>query len=92
MYNWLNNGRLNFSLSDLPHRNVYQRRKKETRGTFKVEQIIEKRPPKVNEQKEFGHWEVDAVLASRGQDRNMCGYLFKAPKSYLLGNQGTQSN
>ena len=30
---------------------------------------IEKRPAKVNEQKKFGHWEVDAVLSSRGQDR-----------------------
>lgn len=69
MYNWSSNGRLNFSLSDLPHRNVYQRRKKETRGTFKVEQTIEKRPARVNERKEFGHWEVDTVLSSRGQDR-----------------------
>ncbi|WP_047975379.1 IS30 family transposase, partial [Fructobacillus sp. EFB-N1] len=39
------------------------------RGTFKVEQTIEKRPEKVNERKEFGHWEVDTVLSSRGQDR-----------------------
>ncbi|CAK1249434.1 IS30 family (Tra8) [Fructobacillus fructosus] len=65
IYDWLNKGRLRFSLSDLPHRNVYQQRKNETRGTFKVEQSIENRPEEVNQRKDFGHWEVDTVLSSR---------------------------
>ncbi|WP_428835635.1 IS30 family transposase [Secundilactobacillus kimchicus] len=69
LYNWLNNGRINFLLTDLPHRNAFQRRKKENRGTFKVEQTIENRPDKVNQRQEFGHWEVDTVLSSRGQDK-----------------------
>ncbi len=56
-YNWLNNGRINFLLPDLPYRNAFQRRKKENRGTFKVEQTL------------GVDWEVDTVLSSRGPDK-----------------------
>ncbi|MDF7637828.1 helix-turn-helix domain-containing protein, partial [Leuconostocaceae bacterium ESL0958] len=44
LYDWLHKGRLDFALTDLPHRNVYQRRKQETRGTFQIDQSIEQRP------------------------------------------------
>lgn len=69
LYNWLNNGCIDFSLTNSPHRNAFQRRKNETRGTFRGEQTIENRTGKVNQRQEFGHWEVDTVLSSRGQDK-----------------------
>lgn len=69
LYNWLNQGRLNFLLENLPNRNVFQHRKNETRGTFHVDQSIEERPGSMNDRTCFGHCEVDTVLSSRGKDK-----------------------
>lgn len=48
IYHWLNTGQLNFDLSNLPNRNIYQKRSKEKRGTFVTGKSIEKCPINVN--------------------------------------------
>ena len=81
--NWLNQGRLNFSLENLPNRNVFQHRKNETRGTFQVDQSIEERPKNINDRTCFGHWEVDTILSSRGKDK-ACLVTFIERQTRLL--------
>lgn len=84
IYNWLNKGMLNFDLSTLPNRNVRKKRKEKNRGTFKVIQTIENRPEYINNRSEFGHWKVDTVLSSRGQDKT-CLATFVEHKSRFYG-------
>jgi IS30 family transposase len=83
IYNWLNKGIINFDVSNLPNRNVRHLRKDEQRGTFKVNQTIENRPDYINLRSEFGHWEVDTVLSSRGKDKT-CLATFVERKSRFL--------
>lgn len=80
IYNWINKKMLNFDPSNLPNRNVRKKRKAENRGTFKVNQTIENRPDYINNRSDFGHWEVDTVLSSRGQDKT-CLATFVERKS-----------
>lgn len=83
IYNWLNNGLLDFDLQNLPNRNIRSKRKNEHRGTFKISQTIERRPNYINNRSTLGHWEVDTVLSSRGQDKT-CLATFVERKSRLL--------
>lgn len=83
IYHWLNTGQLNFDLTNLPNRNIYQKRSKEKRGTFMTGKSIEQRPINVNNRYAFGHWEVDTVLSGRG-DSKACLVTFVERKSRLL--------
>lgn len=41
----------------------------EPRGKFLIGTPISDRPPKVETQKTFGHWEIDTVVPPRGKDK-----------------------
>lgn len=69
IYNWIDRGILNFSSGLLPDKARRRKRKNETRGTFKINSTIEHRTNDINKRNEFGHWEVDTVLSSRGQSK-----------------------
>lgn len=68
------------------------KRQQEKRGQYQTGTSIENRPAVVNQRQEFGHWEVDTVLSSRGQTKACLVTLCGTPKSDSLGAQGTRSN
>ncbi|MFO3665070.1 hypothetical protein ACCQ41_02200 [Anaerococcus sp. ENR0831] len=45
------------------------RQRKETRGRFNIGTSISKRPKTVKSRQEFGHWELDTVVSSRGKSK-----------------------
>ena len=55
-----------FDLWDLPDRNCRRQHTQEKRRQYLTGTSIEQRPVTVNRRQEFGHWEVDTVLSSRG--------------------------
>ncbi|QIL50488.1 IS30 family transposase [Weissella coleopterorum] len=36
---------------------------------MRIQYTIDQRPDKVNKRNEFGHWEIDTILSSRGQSK-----------------------
>lgn len=68
IYNWIYRGDLSVDLSVLRNKGK-SRKPKETRGKFNVGTSISKRPKKVKKRIEFGHWELDTVVSSRGKSK-----------------------
>ena len=68
IYNWLYNGILPVSLQTLRRKGT-SRKPRETRGTFRVGRSIHARPNRVENRTEFGHWELDTVVSSRGKSK-----------------------
>ena len=68
IYNWIYRGDLSVDLSVLRNKGK-SRKPKETRGKFNIGTSISKRPKKVKKRIEFGHWELDTVVSSRGKSK-----------------------
>lgn len=79
IYNWLYSGFIEFDLRKL-RRKGKSRKSKETRGRFNVGRSIRKRPNIVKKRVEFGHWELDTVVSSRGKSKG-CFATFVEMKS-----------
>ncbi|GEP20199.1 hypothetical protein IV88_GL001290 [Pediococcus argentinicus] len=74
---------MNFDSKQLPDKDIRRARSNETRGIIKVGSSIEERPIEINTRSEFGHWEVDTVLSSRGESKH-CLVTFIERKTRLL--------
>ena len=61
------------------------REPQETRGKFNIGTPISKRPKSVKNRKEFGHWELDTVVSSRGKSKG-CFASFAERKSRIYIN------
>ena len=46
-----------------------KRKKKETRGKFTVGTSIKNRPKQMKKREEFGYWELDTMVSSRGKSK-----------------------
>ena len=68
IYNWLYSATIKFDISKL-RRKGKSRKVKETRGKFNIGTSIRKRLSKVKKRVEFGHWELDTVVSSRGKSK-----------------------
>lgn len=68
IYNWIYNGSLEVSLKVL-RRKGKSLKPQEMRGKFNVGTSISKRPNIVKKRIEFGHWELDTVVSSRGKSK-----------------------
>lgn len=68
IYNWLYSGTIKFDIIKL-RRKGKSRKTKETRGKFNIGTSIRKRPSKIKKRVEFGHWELDTVVSSRGKSK-----------------------
>ena len=79
IYNWIYSGFIEFDLSKL-RRKGKSRKSKETRGRFNIGTSIRKRPNIVKKRVEFGHWELDTVVSSRGKNKG-CFATFVEMKS-----------
>ncbi|HHX69708.1 MAG TPA: IS30 family transposase, partial [Gallicola sp.] len=65
-YNWIYSKVLSVDLKVL-RRKGNSRKTKETRGKFNIGKSISQRPNHVKKRIEFGHWELDTVVSSRGK-------------------------
>lgn len=65
IYNWIDQNKLEISLSDLPDHGIRRHRAKETRGTFCHGRSIDTRPREVAQRTTFGHFEADTVLSGK---------------------------
>ena len=65
IYNWIDQNKLEISLSDLPDHGIRRHRAKETRGTFCHGRSIDTRPSEVAQRTTFGHFEADTVLSGK---------------------------
>lgn len=68
IYNWIYLNLLNIDLNALRFKGK-SRYPKENRGKFNVGKSISNRPIQVKERSEFGHWELDTVVSSRGKSK-----------------------
>lgn len=90
IYNWLNQGQLAFDLQDLLDRNCWRQHIQEKRRQYLTGTSIEQRPVTVNQRQEFGHWEVDTVLSSRGP--GLFSDLWGTAELLILDSESSRSN
>ncbi|WP_412988322.1 IS30 family transposase [Pediococcus siamensis] len=83
IYNWIYSGQINFKAEQLPDKGQRHKHQDERRGSFQVGKTIENRPQAINDRSEFGHWEMDTVLSSRGGSKT-CLATFVERKSRLV--------
>ena len=80
IYRWINSNLLKVNM--LPYLRQKGKRQcpKETRGRFNVGKTISQRPKESRKRQEFGHWEADTVVSSRGKSKG-CIATFAERKS-----------
>jgi transposase, IS30 family len=82
IYRWLYDDRLaKGDMKFLRHKGK-RRKPLETRGRFLIGKPIAQRPKAVKSRKEFGHWELDTVVSSRGKSR-ACAATFIERKTRM---------
>lgn len=69
IYTWIYEGMLDVSKQCLRHKGIRQEKQVETRGKMIVGHTIDERPTSVATREEFGHWELDTVVSSRGESK-----------------------
>lgn len=68
IYNWIYRGLIDIPLTAL-RRKGKSRKPKDNRGKFNIGKPISKRPKIVKKRTEFGHWELDTIVSSRGKSK-----------------------
>ena len=87
IYYWIEQGKLNINPTDLVHKAKLEKKKKEE----KVEKLpkhqeksIHKRPKEIDENKEFGHWELDCVEGNKDSKKTYMTLLERTTKKYIV--------
>lgn len=87
IYYWIGKGKLNIKEIDLVHKTKLK--KKETKEIIEKlpkhkEKSIHNRPKEIDENKEFGHWELDCVEGSKGSKKTYLTILERLTKKYIV--------
>ena len=83
IYNWIYQGILQISL-DVLRQKGKRRKTPETRGEFNIGTSITQRPKVVKNRKEFGHWELDTMVSSRGKSKGCLGTFAERKSRFYL--------
>ncbi len=85
IYNWLNQGRIDFSLNDLPEHGVRQRRNVDQRSKYNqsLGRSIEQRPMMINQRNRIGDFELDTVVGPRGHSKAVLLTLIDCKSRFL---------
>ncbi|MEO3411145.1 IS30 family transposase, partial [Levilactobacillus brevis] len=79
IYNWLNQGRIGFSLNDLPEHGVRQRSK----YNQSLGRSIEQRPMLINQRNRIGDFELNTVVGPRGHSKAVLLTLIDRKSRFL---------
>lgn len=80
IYRWINSNLLKVNMFPYLRQKGKRQCPKETRGRFNVGKTISQRPKEIRKRQEFGHWEADTVVSSRGKSKG-CIATFAERKS-----------
>ncbi|TLQ19483.1 IS30 family transposase [Lactiplantibacillus plantarum] len=85
IYNWLNQGRIGFSLNDLPEHGVRQRRNVDQRSKYNqsLGRSIEQRSMMINQRNRIGDFELDTVVGPRGHSKAVLLTLIDRKSRFL---------
>lgn len=88
IYYWIETEQVNIKSEDLPHKNKMKDKKekeeKAKKGPKHKEKSIHKRPKEINENKEFGHWELDCVEGKKDTEKTYMTLLERKTKKYIV--------
>lgn len=87
IYYWIEKKKLNITPLDLVHKaKLDQKEKKEETEKLPkhLEKSIRNRPEIIDENKEFGHWELDCVEGSKGSKKTYMTLLERLTKKYIV--------
>ena len=88
IYYWIEKGKLNISPLDLVHKAKLEKKEKKEEKTEKKpkhpEKSIHNRPKEIDENKEFGHWELDCVEGSKDSKKTYMTLLERMTKKYIV--------
>ena len=83
IYSWIYRGLIDIPLTAL-RRKGKSRKAKDNRGKFKAGKSIFKRPKIVKKRTEFGHWELDTIVSSRGDSKGcMATFVEMKTRMYI---------
>jgi IS30 family transposase len=88
IYYWIEKKKLNIRALDLVHKAKLEKKDKKEEKVQKLpkhtEKSIHKRPKEIDENKEFGHWELDCVEGSKGSKKTYMTLLERLTKKYIV--------
>ena len=88
IYYWIENKKLNITPWDLVHKAKLEKKDKKEEKTEKLpkhtEKSIHNRPKEIDENKEFGHWELDCVEGTKDSKKTYMTLLERLTKKYIV--------
>lgn len=88
IYYWIENKKLNIRPLDLVHKAKLEKKKENTEKAEKLpkhkEKSIHNRPKEIDENKEFGHWELDCVEGTKESKKTYMTLLERLTKKYIV--------
>nr|WP_274619985.1 IS30 family transposase [Lactiplantibacillus plantarum] len=89
IYNWLYQGKIEFSLSELPEHGLRQRRNLDKRSKYNqsLGRSIDQRPIMINQRNRIGDFEIDTVAGPRGHSKAVLLTLLDRKSRFLWAYQ-----
>lgn len=87
IYYWIEKGKINIKPTDLVHKAKLEKKEKKEeiqKLPKHKEKSIHKRPKVIDENKEFGHWELDCVEGSKDSKKTYMTILERLTKKYIV--------
>lgn len=88
IYYWIEKKKLNISPLDLVHKAKLEKKGEKEKRAEKLpnhkEKSIHNRPKEIDENKEFGHWELDCVEGTKGSSKTYMTLLERMTKKYIV--------
>lgn len=88
IYYWIEKKKLNISPLDLVHKAKLENKNKKEEKSEKFpkheEKSIHNRPKEIDENKEFGHWELDCVEGTQSSKKTYMTLLERLTKKYIV--------
>ena len=87
IYYWIEKGKLNIKPTDLVHKAKLEKKEKVEKSEKlpkHKEKSIHNRPKEIDENKEFGHWELDCVEGKKDTKKTYMTLLERLTKKYIV--------
>jgi IS30 family transposase len=84
IYRWIYNGKLEKKLLKQLRQRGKRQKPAEKRGRFNIGTSISGRPKSIKNRKEFGHWELDTIVSSRGKSKGCLATFAERKTRYYI--------